>query len=218
MSGSETTRTERMEEPKARDPAEDLAMIRRLMQQSRGMVQDAAVHYLLWGGLVTAGLLLTWASATGLIGLGLWWIWPVAIGAGWVGSTWIGYRQDRAARVSTPAGRVMSGIWLGAGVTMTLIGFVGMGTGALGSSAMMAALASIMGAAYFATGALHESRWPRLVAAGWWAGAVALFLWPGVHALLVMAGLMAAFHLVPGLVIHRGGRGSAGGTRREQPA
>lgn len=218
MSGSETTRTGRTEEPKGRDAAEDLAMIRRMMQQSRGMIQDAAAHYLLWGGLVTAGLLLTWASAKGTIGLGLWWIWPVAIGAGWVGSMWIGYRQDRAARVSTPAGRVMAGIWLGAGIAMTLIGFVGMGIGALASSAMMAALATIMGAAYFASGALHERQWPRFVAAGWWAGAVALFLWPGVHALLVMAGLMSAFHLVPGLVIYRDRRGRDSGTPREQPA
>lgn len=199
-------------------PAEDLAMIRRLMVQSQGVIHGGAGHYLLWGVLITSGLLATWASVRGLVGIGVGWIWPVTIGAGWLASIALGYRQDRAAPVTTVAGRVMSGIWIGAGVTMTLLGFVGMASGAFEPSGMMAALSAVMGTAYFATGALHESRWPRLVAAGWWAGAVALFLWPGVHALLVMAGLMVAFHLVPGIAVYRAGRGAAGEGRRERLA
>ncbi len=197
-----------------REPAEDLAMIRRLMEQNRGVIHGAAAHYLLWGVLVTAGLLATWASVQGRLGIEVAWIWPVTIGAGWLASMWIGYRQDRSAPVNTPAGRVMSAIWIGAGVAMTLVGFVGLYSGALGPNAMMASLSAVMGAAYFASGALHESAWPRLVAAGWWAGSVAIFLWPGVHALLVMAGLMVFFHLVPGLVVYRsGGTASAAGRR-----
>lgn len=200
-----------------REPAEDLAVIRRLMEQNRGVIHGAAAHYLLWGALITAGLLATWASVQGRIGIDVTWIWPVTIGAGWLASMWIGYRQDRSAPVNTPAGRVMTAIWIGAGVAMTLVGFVGLYSGALGPSAMMAAISALMGAAYFATGALHESVWPRLVAGGWWAGSVAIFLWPGVHATLVMAGLMVLFHLVPGLVVYRsrltasaaGGRGRA---------
>lgn len=189
-----------------REPAEDLAMIRRLMEQNRGVIHGTAAHYLLWGVLVTAGLLATWASVQGRLGIEVAWIWPVTIGAGWLASMWIGYRQDRAAPVNTPAGRVMSAIWIGAGVAMTLLGFVGLYSGELGPNAMLASLSAVMGAAYFASGALHGSAWPRLVAAGWWAGSVAIFLWPGVHSLLVMAGLMVFFHLVPGLVVYRSGR------------
>lgn len=201
-----------------REPAEDLAMIRRLMEQSQGVIRGGAGHYLLWGVLITAGLLATWASVRDLVPIGVAWIWPGTIGVGWAGSMYLGYRQDREARVTTTAGRVMSGIWIGAGVTMTLLGFLGMASGAFEPSGMMAALSSVMGAAYFATGALHEGRWPRLVAAGWWAGAVALFLWPGVHALLVMAGLMVAFHLVPGLVVFRAKRAVSAAGRRERAA
>lgn len=93
-----------------REPAEDLAMIRRLMEQSQGVIRGGAGHYLLWGVLITVGLLATWADVRGLVAVDSAWIWPVTIGAGWLGSIWIGYRQDRAARVTTTAGRVMSGI------------------------------------------------------------------------------------------------------------
>lgn len=202
----------------SRQPAEDLAMIRRLMEQSRGVIRGGAGHYLLWGALVTAGLLTTWASVQGFVQIGVAWIWPVAIGAGWAGSMYLSYRQDRDAPVTTTAGRVMSGIWIGAGVTMTLLGFLGMASGAFEPSGMMAGLSAVMGTAYFATGALHENRWPRLVAGGWWAGSVALFLWPGVHALLVMAGLMVAFHLVPGLVAYRSSRRASAAGRRGRAA
>lgn len=209
---TETSGTER------REPAEDLAMIRRLMEQNRGVIQGAAAHYLLWGVLITGGLLATWASVQGVIGIGEGWIWPVTIGAGWLASMGIGYRQDRSAPVKTPAGRVMSAIWIGAGVTMTLLGFVGLYSGELGPNAMMASLSAVMGAAYFASGALHGSAWPRLVAGGWWAGSVAIFLWPGVHSLLVMAGLMVFFHLVPGLVVYRSGSAASAAGRREHAA
>lgn len=101
---------------------------------------------------------------------------------------------------------------------MTLLGFLGMASGAFEPSGMMAALSAVMGAAYFATGALHEGPWPRLVAGGWWAGAVALLLWPGTHAPLVMAGLMVAFQVVPGIVVYRSGRALSAAGRRGRPA
>lgn len=200
----------------SRSPAEDLAMIRQLMEQSQRIVQGAAGHYIAWGLLVTVGLLVTYGYVVGALSLSPMWIWGGTVAAGWAFSFWYGKRSDARRPVGSPAGRIMAGLWIGCGVAMTILGFVGPVTGALDPSAMLAALACVMGTGYFASGALQERSWPRAVAAGWWAGAIALFVWPGVHALLVMAGLMVAFHLVPGLVIYRAGQGDSRGVRRSE--
>lgn len=41
---------------------------------------------------------------------------------GWLFSLWAGYRWDRTAPVSNLAGRVLAGIWVGTGITTTLLG------------------------------------------------------------------------------------------------
>lgn len=185
------------------DARRDLQEIRRMMEEGRRVVAGGGHHYVAWGLLITSALLLTWGVATRGWVLSTGWIWGIAVGVGWVFSIWAGYRWDRKARVSNLAGRVLAGIWIGTGITMTLVGFLG--GEVMGGSALLATESAIIGTAYLATATVQGSRGMGALAAGWWAGSVYMYLDPGAHVLLVMAGLMVAFHLLPGLWILRGG-------------
>lgn len=181
----------------------DLQEIRRMMEEGRQVVAGGGHHYVAWGLLITTALVLTWGVATRGWGLDTGWIWGGAVGAGWIFSMWAGYRWDRRAPVSNLAGRVLAGIWIGAGISLTLLGFLG-GSGAMAGSVLLATQSAIIGSAYLATAAVQWSRWMGALAAGWWAGSVYMFLDPGSHTLLVMAGLMVAFFLIPGLWMSKG--------------
>lgn len=191
-----------MTDEERRSAREDLAMIRRLMEQSRGTVDAAAPHFMLWGVLVTGALLASYANAVGALAVDETWLWVGTIGVGWVASIVIGARRSREAAVRGPGGRIMAAIWIGAGIALTLLGFVGAPTQAFPEAgALFGAMASVLGAACFASAAVQGSSGFRFLAAGWWAGAVAMFVWPGLVALLIMAALMVLLHLLPGLWI-----------------
>lgn len=182
-------------------PAEDLAMIRRLMEKSRRAVAGGTRHYIVWGVLITAALLVTYWKATRGLGVGYLWIWLVPVAAGWILSAFIARREAGRSPVRSPAGRMVGGVWWGSGIAMTLIGFLGGAGGTLEGPGILGAIACVMGVAQFATSYVVGSRWPRYIAFGWWAGGASIFLWPGASSLLVMAGLMAALHLAPGVYL-----------------
>lgn len=191
-----------MEDSVERSAREDLAMIRRLMEQSRRTVEQAAPHFVIWGVLITVALLATFANAMGAFRVDELWIWVGAVGTGWVASLALGARAARHGSVKGPGGRIMAAIWIGVGVALTLMGFVGAPTRAFGEAGgLFGAMAAAIGAACWASAAVQESRAFRLAAAGWWIGAAAMFVWPGLISLLIMAGLMVLLHLAPGLWI-----------------
>lgn len=204
-----------------RSAERDLAMIRRLMEQGRATVEAGAPHYVVWGALVTAALVAEWARTEGLVFLGSLWVWGALVGTGWVASVIAGARAARRSPVRTAGGRALAGIWVGAGVALTLAGFVGVGTGALPGHAMLGVTAAVLGGAVFATSFVHDSGLLRAGAVTWWAGAAVLFAWDDAGAILLLAGLNAALLLAPGLwlLVGDGGAGSAatapgGGTGR----
>lgn len=176
-----------------------------MMEEGRRVVAGGGHHYVAWGLLITSALLLTWGVATREWSLSTGWIWGGAVGAGWIFSIWAGYRWDRRAQVSNLAGRVLAGIWVGTGITMTLVGFMG-GSGTMDGSILLATHSAIIGSAYLSTAAVQGSRRMGALATGWWVGAGYMFLDPGAHTLLVMAGLMVAFFLIPGLWMVIGGQ------------
>lgn len=181
-------------------PPDDLAFIRRMMEESRQVAYSGRDHGILWSVLITAALVVDWANLT--YGFGIdqaGWIWIVAVGLGWILSTWIGIREDRRSPVRTPTGRILAGIWIGCGAACTLIGFAGSMSGTLTSSgAILGPMCCVIGMAYLASSTIYggTALW-RALAAGWYLGAVALFLWPGSEALLIMAGLVIVLNLIP---------------------
>lgn len=189
-------------------PREDLALIRRLMEESRSTLHGGRTRAMMWGIVVSLALLLTYAESKLRAGLPVLWIWVAAIGAGWVAHAWLSRRADRRSPVRTPTGRLVRAIWIGGGVAATVVGFGGTLSGAFPSAgALLAPIAAILGGCYYATGAACGSSPMRYIALGWWAGAVAMFVWSGEAALLVMTGLLLVFHVGGAGVFPAGGAG-----------
>lgn len=97
-----------MDERVERSAREDLAMNRRLMEQSRRSVEQVAPHFVVWGLLMTAALLVTFANTMGALHVDELWIWVGAVGAGWVASLAIGAGAARRGPGKGPGARIMA--------------------------------------------------------------------------------------------------------------
>lgn len=85
---------------------------------------------------------------------------------------------------------------------MTLIGFLGMYSGALKAWGISPMMSSVLGIAYFISGIVYGDSWIKYLSLGWWGGAVVMFLLPSLHILLVFAAMMILFQIVPGIIFY----------------
>ncbi len=180
---------------------EDLAAIRRLMEGGQRVVNTAGPHFVAWGLLTSAALVATYVLGRNGDGRLIGWVWIIAVAVGWVASIALTVAGVRGERVSSPAGRMLGGLWIGAGVTMTLLGFAAPAGGGLAWSAITGVLAAVLGAAYFASGFLVGARWMQGAAGLWWGGALYMLLAPGPQGLLVTAALVVLLEIVPGVLL-----------------
>jgi hypothetical protein len=178
---------------------EDLAAIRRLMEDGRRVVNTAGPHFVAWGVLTSAALAATYV----LGGRGetrmITWAWGVAVGLGWLASAALTVAQGRREGVRSGTGRILGGVWTGTGVTMMLLGFAAPAGGVVDPAALTGVLAAVLGGGFFATGLLVGSRWMQAAAVAWWAGALLMLLWPGRHGLLLTAALVLGLQTLPGI-------------------
>lgn len=125
------------------------------------------------------------------------------IGLGWVFELIYNVKRKKKVLVRTFAEKADGMLWLSLGISMTLLGFVGVGSGAINIEFLSAVLSIVIAAGYFVTGVLYDVKWVRNLAFGWWGGALIMFLIPGHVSLLLMALMMFLLQIIPGYIIYK---------------
>ncbi len=181
----------------------EISQIKKIMEETRSILVDDGLGFIVWGLLISCGLLLTYFSVLGFTPWTLSNIaWFVLIGAGWV-FTIIQVRKDRKQmKAVTFAGKVAGAIWGSAGITMTIIGFVGSYSGMIKGYGICPLMACVLGSAFFVSGVIHNQRMFRLLGFGWWAGAIIMFFWISPHTLLMFAIMMLMMQVLPGVLMY----------------
>lgn len=184
------------------NPAEDLAYIRQIINDSKNIIIDNGMGFIIWGVLVVIGLTITYAKIQfeWLIDTRI--VWAVLIGAGWLYTSFDVFRETKKRKVSTFAGKIMGALWFSTGIAASIVGFVGMFTGAYNGAYICPLISCILGISYFVSGVLYNYSWIYVVAFFWWVGALVMFIFPGLHMFLIMTFMMIFLQIVPGIVLY----------------
>jgi Kef-type K+ transport system membrane component KefB len=184
------------------DARADLAYIRRLLEDTRHVTCVGGGYFLVWGVVTLLGLLLTWAWLTGAWAWSPLVAWSVCLALGAAGTLFL-IRRERHEPAQGLGGKLIGAVWLSLGIAMLIIIFIGVGSGSLDGRHMTALASTLIGGAVFMTGTLAGMPWLRNLSFAWWAGAVVMFAWPGLYVLLLMAIMVLALYVVPGLILIR---------------
>jgi hypothetical protein len=199
-----------MNEDAVRD---DIAFIRRTMEQGRRVVGSWSLDMLVWGIAVTLAYAGTYARVRGWWTLDPNWLWTGLVVLAWLYSLrrrvphWL--RANRADAAATRAtGSPIGMLWLACGVLLTITGFAVIFTTGPNIWWINGAIsAGVMGIAFFVSSFLCGLPWMRWVALVWWLGEIALFvLHQRPEGLLLAGALMFGLLAVPGFVLMRGRR------------
>lgn len=189
-------------------PEDDLAFIRRVMEGARETASDGSGHLILWGCLLATAQTLTYLVRQGDMALSVTVIWAATVAIGFAGSFLLGNRSLKRAPVNSLVNRILSSIWIGCALSLSLIGFLGQGSGSLPPRVAPGIEAVVIGTSFFASAVLpnHAIYW--LLAAAWWILGGALLIRPSPVSNLVVAGGLVLLMVVPGLVL-RARRGTS---------
>lgn len=189
-------------ESNATTPAEDLAYIRHIMEETRRAVAMRGDAFILWGIITLIGLLGNYFFSLYRVPGWCWpALWGVLVVTGWT-FMFLLIRRERSARVSMPAGRMLGAIWGSFTIALFVIFFAGIPLGAVSPLSVGGIIASVIGIAIFVTGVLIGTPWVRNLAIGWWLGAIAQFYWHDATQLLIMAILELLFFVIPGFILN----------------
>lgn len=160
------------------------------------------------GCLLAVAQALTYLVRHGELDVSVTLIWAATVGLGFGSSYLLGNRNRKRAPVNSLVNRILGSIWIGCGLSLSLVGFLGQGSGSLPHQVAPGIEAIVIGTAFFASAVLpnHAVYW--LLAAVWWTLGGALLIWPSPASSLVIAGGLVLFMVVPG-VLFRARRSSS---------
>jgi hypothetical protein len=186
---------------------DEIAFIRRAIEEGRGYAAARSGDALVWGVLIAAAALGTYARIRGWWRVDPDWLWIGLIALGWVFSLRqvLGLVRNPVRRPLNPTVQVIRMLWLGCGIFLTLLYGMCFVSDVLRENWIVAISAGIMGIAFFAMSALANLAWMRWIAVGWWLGQIGTYvLRDQAEVYLLMAALWLVLLALPGLVLLRG--------------
>jgi hypothetical protein len=192
---------------------EELAAIRSLMADSQSFLYGTWPHQLTWGAVGITGVVATWVALGAEAYGATVWIWGVLVCVGWAFSFALMRRGPGGAPVRNVASRAYGGIWIALGITLTILGTLTVGVGAVDPLGLPGLIAVVFGAGYFASGWLAGLRWLTAVGVCWWVAGVGLLVWSDPRGLLALAALTLLLEVGPALALRRMERAADTGTR-----
>ena len=192
-------------------PQEELAYIRRIIDDSRMAFVEDGKPYIAWGIIVALGMIFSYISALMERDLGTGYVWIALTIIGWIYVFLYARKKEKTSRAKSIIDRVQDATW---GVVGSMIGlvialiFIGQALNipdmpGIHPIYICFITAVLVGIGYYLSGTVTEVRWLRNIAYAWWAGSVVMYLWPSVHVLALYAVMIIAFQVVPGIILYR---------------
>lgn len=182
----------------------ELSVIKKIMHDSRKAVIDNGWHYIYWGILVTVILIVNYIMVLRNVSMnsqGM--LWFISMISASVIEQIITKKFQKEEKERNFSGKLLATLWSVSGLCMFILAFAGSISGAYNPIFIFPVLSSMLGAAYFISGTIQQVKWLKLLAAGWWAGSLTLFLYPGINSMLIFAGMLVLLQTLPGFILYR---------------
>jgi hypothetical protein len=188
---------------------EDIAFIRRTIEQGRRVAGAWSPDMLVWGVAVAIGYFGTYGRLRGLWRIDPDWLWVACILLPWAYSLRRVARRPFARQLivqgERPLAAPLSMLWFACGIFLTILSLAVIVAGEPNAWWINPAAAGVMGIGFFVSSFLSNLAWLRWVAVAWWAGELAAFaLRHHPEGLLLAGALMLVLLALPGFVLMRG--------------
>jgi hypothetical protein len=189
---------------KQENAQQEINFIKLIIDESRNKANETSMSIVVWGILIAVALITEFYAIQSARYYLSPWIWGIAIGGGWVYQIIDSIINKSKRKVTSYSCKLSESLWFSTGISMTILGFVGVFSGAININYLTAILGIVMASGYFVTGEIYGVNWFKNLAYGWWIGSILIFIFPfGDYNLLLFSGMMIAFQVIPGIIINK---------------
>jgi hypothetical protein len=187
---------------------DDIAFIRRAIEQGRGYAGRHSLDLLIWGVALAIGYVGTYATVSGWWRINPDWLWAACIGLAWLYSlrrllARLFGSEPQATR--PPMAEALQMLWFGCGIFLTTFSIAVIVAGDIRQGWFSAVGAGTMGIVFFVSSYLCNLPWLRAVAIGWWVGMLLLYAFRHrIEVPPLSAALMLLLLAMPGFLLWRG--------------
>ena len=182
---------------------QEIAFIKKVMQDSRKVVYSDGIEFIYWGVIVSICLIYTYFSVYFRGERYIFYVWLILMLLGYAGNALFLRKRYKRLKVKSLAGNMLGLIWGATGGAMLLVGFVGGFSGAIRGVFISPLMCSFLGPAYLLSGYIYGKKWVSYLSVFWWAGAIVMFIWPGLYTVLMMACMMIVLQIMPGIILYK---------------
>jgi len=180
---------------------ENLAYIRRVMEETRSLAMDFSYYFILFGAIVIFGTVTSYL----LVAVSRWplipWMWVLVMGSGMVVAMFRSRRIDR--QVNSLIRRLLVATWVMVLVMVVVLclsfGLVGL----LSLSIALAITSASIGMGYTISAVIGNSLVVGLLSLPWWIGGILIPLAGDWYGPAIVGVLTLFFELIPGIVMKR---------------
>lgn len=187
-----------------RSPANDLALIREMMEAGKRRVAFNGTHLVVWGSLLMVGFFAQFLSIKGRLPETVWGVWLPIFVIGW-GFEFFILRNGSHTREKNLPILAHATSWVAVGMGALIYFGVSTLFETFDPKAITLLSTAMIGSAFFVTAAMTGIRGLNIVAAGWW-GLMAYVAHLQVYTaemLLVMAAACGLLLSLPGFLMRR---------------
>jgi hypothetical protein len=102
--------------------------------------------------------------------------------------------------------QIFSATWLACGIPVMLITILFFATGSVTINTFYTVISASLGIGYYLTGCINDIKFMKVLAFGWWGGAVLAVLWNYIgqnyQLSMLFVALIILFELIPGIIIY----------------
>ncbi|MBN1968478.1 MAG: hypothetical protein JXR48_06130 [Candidatus Delongbacteria bacterium] len=187
----------------------DIEFIKNQIELSKKKLLVMSYDAVYWGIIVFIGLMYSYFEALYRFGYYSFYVWISIIFIGW-GFQYYHEKFGKRVRIRTFSSKILNSVWVGAGVTMTLIALSSMLTYSTNKFVNPIAIAPliglVLGMSYFVTGVLTESKVMIFFSIIWWISSFSMLFITSIHILPSFASLILLLQVIPGIMFNRKNR------------
>lgn len=185
----------------------DLKFIREVVENNRKVFIDNGLMFISSGIFITIGVLMNYVLVAFQLQDYILYAWGGLIVILILTNMIVGTKYQTKLGKKTFASEMFSYTWLACGIPIMIFFIMFIITGTPAFPAFIAATASMLGIAYFLTGFITDFNLMKVLAVGWWIGALLSLLWDkfGDYQTLglLFSFMVIIFEIVPGIIIYR---------------
>ena len=185
---------------------EDIRYIKQMIENNRRMLVDNGIIYIGTGIFTVVGTIITYL-------LDFWGFYS-SIPTLWLAMTLafviiiIAVQNTRKKKQAkkTFASQVFNATWGACGAPVFVVSILFFTTGNVSINTFFTVIATSLGIGYYLTGVINNLKFMRLLAFGWWGGAVLALMWNKIGSAsqlsMLFVALIFLFELIPGIIIY----------------